>query len=107
MATDAKEAAGKGDLNKLYQTTRIVRGRKSGFATRKVISLLKLIHNSYPGKEHFEEVLNRPPPIHQPVLKPEEELMIKTDNISGAEFRSEAIRAGGEVSVEAPYKTPQ
>ena len=101
MATDAKEAAGKGDLNKLYQTTRIVRGR------RKVISLLKLIHNSYPGKEHFEEVLNRPPPIHQPVLKPEEELMIKTDNISGAEFRSEAIRAGGEVSVEAPYKTPQ
>ena len=77
----------------------------SGFATRKVISLLKLIHNSYPGKERFEEVLNRPPPIHQPsVLKPEEQLLIKTDSISRAEIRSEAIRAGGEVSVEAPHK---
>ena len=34
MATDTKEAAGKGDLNKLYQTTRIVRGRKPNQSKR-------------------------------------------------------------------------
>ena len=126
VAADAEEVASKGDLNWLYQTTRILSGRKPN--QRKPIRnkegdiLAKAEEHLVRWKKHFEEVLNRPPPIHQPVLQPGEELPIKTNNISRAEIRSaikslkigkapgidnitsEAIHAGGEVSVEALYK---
>ena len=126
VAADAEEAASKGDLNRLYQTTRILSGRKPNqnkpIRNKEGDILAKADEQLARWKEHFEEVLNRPPPIHQPVLQPGEELPIKTENISRAEIRaaikslkigkvtgidnmpSEAIHAGGEVSVEALYK---
>ena len=125
VATEAEEAASKGDLNRLYQTTRILSGRKPNqnnpIRNKEGDILAKADEQLARWKEHFEEVLNRPPPIHQPVLQPGEELPIKTENISRAEIRaaikslkigkatgidnmpSEAIHAGGEVSVEALY----
>ena len=91
VAADVEEAASKGDLNRLYQTTRIVSGRKPNqrkpICNKKGDILAKADEQLARWKEHVEEVLNRPPPIHQPVLQPGEELPIKTDNISLVEIR--------------------
>jgi len=39
-------------------------------------------------KEHFEEILNQPPPTNQPILQPGEELLIRTDVVSNAEIKA-------------------
>ena len=71
MAADAEEAASKGDLNRLYQTTRILSERKPNQSKpirHKEGNILDKAHEKLARcKEHFEKVLNRPPPIHQPV----------------------------------------
>ena len=125
MVTDAGEAARKGDLKTLYQTTRILSERRP--YQRKPIHngegeiLTKVEEQLTRLKEHFEEMLNRPPPTNPLTLQPGEELQIRTDCISWAKIRSaikslkngkatgvdnipsDAIQAGGVVSVDAMY----
>ena len=54
VVTDAEEAARKGDLNRLCQTTRILSGRRPNqskpFAIRRVTSLPKLTNNLHAGR---------------------------------------------------------
>jgi len=84
-----------------------------------LVFLAKLDEQLARWKEHFEEVLNRPLPNNPPNLQQGSQLPIKTDKISKAEIKSaikslkigkvagvdnippEAIRVGGEVSIEA------
>ena len=70
VAADAEEAASKGDLNRLYQTTRIGRkpNQSKSIRNKEGDILAKADEQLARWKEHFEDVLNRPPPIHQPVL---------------------------------------
>ena len=73
LATDAEEAARKGDLKRLYQTTRLLSGRKPNLSkpirNRDGIILAKLDEKLARWKEHFEEVLNRPLPNNPPNLQ--------------------------------------
>ena len=63
MAADAEEATSKGDLNRLYQTTIILSGRKpyqsKPIRNKEVDVLAKADEQLARWKEHFEEVLNR------------------------------------------------
>ena len=67
VATDAEEAASKGDLNRLYQTIRILSGKRTYQSTpirNKEGDILAKAGELARWKEHFEEVLNRPPPLN-------------------------------------------
>ena len=72
LATDDEEAARKGDLKRLYQTARLLSGRKPNLSrpirNKDGIILAKLDEQLARWKEHFEEVLNRPLPINPPNL---------------------------------------
>jgi len=62
VAEDAEEAASKGHLNRLYQTTRIRSGRKPNqsklIRNKEGDILAKADEQLACWKEHFEEVLN-------------------------------------------------
>ena len=62
VAADAKEAASKGDLYRLYQTTSILSGRKPNqnkpIRNKEGDILAKADEQLTCWKEHFEEVLN-------------------------------------------------
>ena len=122
IADQAEKAARKGDLKTLYATTRSLGGRWSNSNSRPVRDkegkLLTHIDDQLARwKEHFQEVLNRPPPQDTPQLEPEDLLHINTGPITKAEIRKtlrslkngkatgtdnippEALKEGGEVIV--------
>ena len=96
LVADAEEAARKGDLKKLYQTTRLLSGRKPNLSksirNRDEIILAKLDEQLARWKEHFEEVLNRPLRNNPPNLQQGSQFPIKTDEISKAEL-SQLLKA--------------
>ena len=96
LVADAEEAARKGDLKRLYQTTRLLSGRKPNLSkpirNRDGIILAKLEEQLARWKEHFEEVLNRPLPNNPPNLQQGSQFLIKTDEISKAEL-SQLLKA--------------
>ena len=122
LADIAEEAAGKGDLKALYETTRILSGRKSNPnrpIKDKTGQLLTSIDDQLTRwKEHFEDILNRPPPQNPPVLEPGPDLNIPTNEISRQEvlkalgalkngkatgvdnIPAEALKEGGDVIVD-------
>ena len=96
LAQQAEIAAEKGDLKALYDTTRQLSGRKSN-PNRPVRDKQGQLLTSVEAqlarwKEHFEEVLNRPPPQNPPVLDPGEPLDINTGEITKQEIRK-AVKA--------------
>ena len=90
IAEEAEEAAGKGDLGTLYATTRLLSGRRSNPnrpVRNKEGKLLTTIEDQLARwKEHFQEVLNRPPPDERPQLEPGDPLDINTGEITKAEI---------------------
>ena len=91
IADQAEKAARKGDLKTLYATTRFLGGRWSNSNSRPVRDkegkLLTHIDDQLARwKEHFQEVLNRPPPQDAPQLEPEDLLHINTGPITKAEI---------------------
>ena len=123
LVADAEEAARKGDLKKLYQAARLLSGRKPNLSkpirNRDGIILAKLDEQLARWKEHFEEVLNRPLQNNPPNLQQGSQLPIKDrwnlqgwiksaikslkiGKVAGVDnIPPEAIRVGGEVSIEA------
>ncbi|XP_072906368.1 uncharacterized protein [Hemitrygon akajei] len=122
MAEQAETAASKGDLKALYMTTKLLRGKKSNF-NRPVRDKTGHLLTSVEGqlarwKEHFQEVLNRPPPQNPPDLEPGDPLNINIGEITKQEIRkalknlkngkaagednipAEALKEGGEVMVD-------
>ena len=91
IAAQAEEAAGKGDLKTLYATTRLLSGRKTNPnrpVRDKEGKLITSIEEQLKRwKEHFQEVLNRPPPTLRPHLRPGEPLNINTGEITKTEIR--------------------
>ncbi|CAH8868299.1 unnamed protein product [Trichobilharzia szidati] len=84
MASKAEQAAGKGDLSTLYQTTRYLWG-KSLTQIKPVKddngkSLTKELEQRKHWAEHFKRLLNRPPPTTRPTIpKTETELPVNTN----------------------------
>nr|CAH8838004.1 unnamed protein product [Trichobilharzia regenti] len=84
MANEAEQAAGKGDLATLYQTTRNLSGKRS--TQIKPIkddngkSITKEVEQRKHWVEHFKRLLNRPPPTTRPAIPTTEaELPVNTD----------------------------
>ena len=95
LAKEAETACGKRDIQSLYNITRQLSGRplitnspvkdSNGNVISKNEEQLKR------WKEHFQEVLNRPPPIITPDLEEGQTLDINIENISRDEMER-AIR---------------
>ena len=123
IADQAEKAARKGDLKTLYAMTRFLVGRWGNSNSRPVRDKEGKLSTHIDDqlarwKEHFQEVLNRPPPQDAPQLKPEDLLHINTGPITKAEIRKslrslkngkatgtdnippEALKEGGEVIVD-------
>uniref|UniRef100_A0AA85J9N5 Uncharacterized protein n=1 Tax=Trichobilharzia regenti TaxID=157069 RepID=A0AA85J9N5_TRIRE len=84
MANEAEQAAGKGDLATLYQTTRHLSGKSS--TQIKPIkddngkSITKEVEQRKHWAEHFKRLLNRPPPTTRPTIPTTEaELPVNID----------------------------
>ena len=96
LADQAEEAAEKGDLKALYESTRLLSGRRSNPnrpVRDKAGQLLTSIDDQLARwKEHFEEILNRPPPHDAPQLEPGPTLSIHTGEITKLEIRK-ALRS--------------
>uniref|UniRef100_A0A0B7BIP1 Reverse transcriptase domain-containing protein n=1 Tax=Arion vulgaris TaxID=1028688 RepID=A0A0B7BIP1_9EUPU len=114
-------AASKGDLKALYETTRLLSGRKNNQSrpvrdkTGKLLT--KIDEQLGRWREHFQEVLNRPPPLNPLDLGQGDPLDINVGEITKQEIRNalknlkkgkaagvdnipaEALREGGEEMV--------
>ena len=88
IADEAEEAAGKGDLKTLYATTRLLSGRYSNpnrpVRDKEGKMLTNIEDQLARWKEHFQEVLNRPPPDERPQLEPGEPLDLNIGEITKA-----------------------
>jgi len=91
MAEKAETAAEKGDMKALYATTRQLSGRRSNLnrpVRDKQGQLLSTVEEQIARwREHFQEVLNRPPPENPPELEPGNQLDINMELISKQEIR--------------------
>nr|CAH8820001.1 unnamed protein product [Trichobilharzia regenti] len=72
MSSEAEQAAGKGDLATLYQTTKHLSG-KSSTQIKPVKddngkSITKEVEQRRHWAEHFKRLLNRPPPTTRPTI---------------------------------------
>lgn len=96
LADQAEEAARKGDLKALYDTTRLLNGRRRNPnrpVRDKAGQLLTSIDDQLERwKEHFKETLNRPPSQDPPQLEPGPTLSIHTGEITKLEIRK-ALRS--------------
>ena len=91
IAKEAETACGKGDIKSLYNITRQLSGRppitnspvkdSNGNVISKIEEQLKR------WKEHFQEVLNRPPPIITSDIEERLTLDINIENISRDEMQ--------------------
>ena len=123
LAEEAEEAAGSGNMRKLYDITRQISG-KYGKPERPVKdkdgnSILAKEDQINRWAEHFEELLNRPTPTNRPEIEPAEaDLPINCEAPSKEEIRqalekmknnkaagpdnipAEALKAGTETTVE-------
>ena len=125
IAWKAEEAAEKNDIKKVYDTTKVLCGKK-GVQSKPVkvksgTVLTNIKDQLAHWREHFHEVLNRPPPMSQPDLSEAPPLAIKTGPITKAKVKSacktlssgkaaglnnipaEAWKEGGWVSEEVLY----
>ncbi|XP_078663299.1 uncharacterized protein LOC144906655 [Branchiostoma floridae x Branchiostoma belcheri] len=123
IATEAEEAASKQDMKTLYRITQTLSGRRRQINKPVQDKDGKLLvakeEQMERWKEHFKDILNRPPPLDPPEIEPhEEELQIRTGPPSKAEIRkaiaslkngkaagpdfipAEAWKEAGELSVE-------
>lgn len=122
IAERAETAASKGDLKALYTTTRLLGGKKGSLnrpVRDKTGHLLTSVEDQLARwREHFQEVLNRPPPQNPPDLEPGDPLNINIGEITKQEIRkalkslkngkaagednipAEALKEGGEVMVD-------
>ena len=95
LAQQAESACGKGDIKSLYNITRQLGGMPSNNNTpvkdKNGETLTKLEDQLGRWKEHFEEVLNRPPPTDPPILQPGPTLNINVGDITEMEVAT-AIR---------------
>ena len=118
IADEAEEAASKGDLKTLYATTRLLSGRRTNpnkpVRDKEGKLLTNIDEQLVRWKEHFQEVLNRPPPCNRPELEPGTPLNVNTGEITKTEIRkalkslkndkaagtdnipAEALKEGGE-----------
>ena len=126
VAERAETAASKGDLKALYETTRLLSGRKNN-QNRPVRDktgklLTKIDEQLGRWKEHFQEVLNRPSPQNPPDLLQGDPLDISVGEITKQEIRdalknlkrdkaagvdnipAEALREGGEEMVNQLHR---
>ena len=85
LATKAEEAANKGEQGNLYKITKVICGKNRPSPNLPIKDKQgKLITSENEMEErwteHFKEILNRPPPIHEPeISEPESELNINTN----------------------------
>ena len=90
LADQAEKAAGKGDLKALYATTRLLSGRRSNTnrpLRDKAGQLLTSVDDQLARwKEHFQDILNRPPPQNPPELEPGPPLNIDTGDMTKLEI---------------------
>jgi hypothetical protein len=90
LAEEAESACGKGDVKTLYNITRQLSGKTSNPNTHVKDSndktLTKLEDQLNRWREHFQEVLNRPPPTEPPILETGPTLKIKVGEITKTEF---------------------
>lgn len=92
LAVEAENACLKGDIKTLYNITRQLSGKISQNENLPVKdknnnTLTKLEDQLDRWKEHFSEVLNRPPPTNPPILEEGPTLNIETDKITENEVR--------------------
>ncbi|VDQ17253.1 unnamed protein product, partial [Trichobilharzia regenti] len=91
MASEAEQAAGKGDLATLYQTTRHL-SDKSSTQTKPVKddngkSITKEVEQIKHWAEHIKRLLNRPPPTTRSTIPTTEaELPVNIDPPTKSEF---------------------
>ena len=89
LAQQAESACGKGDIKSLYNITRQLGDRPSNNNTpvkdKNGATLTKLEEQLGRWQEHFQEVLNRPPPTNPPILEPGPTLNIEVGDITEAE----------------------
>lgn len=85
LATRAEEAANKGEQGNLYKITKVICGKNRlspNLPIKDKQGKLITSENEMEERwtEHFKEILNRPPPIHEPeISEPESELNINTN----------------------------
>ena len=126
IATEAEQAARMNDMKKVYEITRRLAGSRptqnKPVRNREGILLTETKDQQTRWKEHFSEVLNRPPPEDRPDLPAaEEDIKINTGNITMREVKNtlknlkngksagsdnippEAWKAGGAVSERVLY----
>ena len=89
LADDAETACSKGDIEPLYNITRQLSGKTSNSDTpvkdKNGNIITKPEDQLKRWREHFQEVLNRPPPTDSPSLEIGQPLNIRTGNITRAE----------------------
>ena len=95
LATEAEEAAGKGDLSTLYKITRTLSGKNFSGSSKPVKDeqgnpISRESEQRTRWAEHFKELLNRPQPKTMPDIPPgEQTLDVKT----GPPTRTEIFKA--------------
>ena len=97
MTEEAETAAGQGNMKRLYEITRTLSGKSSN-TNKPVKDINGKIITSEVGQrdrwvQHFQEVLNRPPPVSPPDIPPENEpLNVNTGPPTKAEI-TKAIKS--------------
>ena len=122
LATEAEEAAYRGDIKTLYNITKTLSNRRNikvkPVKDKDGKTLTKLEEQMERWNEHFKSVLNRPEPDEPIDIEPGEELNIRTEGISRNEIKiaikslksgkasgideipAEALKAGGNDIIE-------